>query len=63
MPVVEMTPPGVAKPIACVSWSKSPHVTPPCARTVPVAGSARTPFMSERSITMPSSQVPFPAAL
>ncbi len=32
--LVETTPPGVAKPNSCVSWSTSPHVAPPCTRTL-----------------------------
>lgn len=63
MPVVETTPPGVARPTACVSWSNPPQVTPPWARAVRAPRSTHTPFMGDRSITMPPSQVPLPAAL
>jgi len=38
-------------------------VQPPSARTVLAAGSTRTPFMPERSITSPSSQIPNPPPL
>ena len=38
MPVVETTPPGTASPNSCVSRSQSPHVAPPCTRTVCVDG-------------------------
>jgi hypothetical protein len=40
-----------------------PHVAPPWARAVRLAGSTVTSFISERSITIPPSQVPLPAAL
>ena len=43
IPVVETTPPGTARPNACVSRSRSPHVTPACARTVRFAGSTWMP--------------------
>src|SRR5207237_1066380 len=39
IPVVEMMPPVVARPNACVAWLKSPHVQPPSARTVLAAAS------------------------
>src|SRR5437899_7289663 len=63
MPVVEMIPPVVASPKACVAWLKSPHVAPPSARTVFVAGSTRIPRMRPRSITSASSAVPKPGTL
>ena len=34
-PVVEMIPHGTASPCSCVARSTSPHVAPPCTRTVP----------------------------
>ena len=55
MPVVVMRPPVVASPNACVSRSNSPHVTPPAARAVRASGSTQTPFIGDRSITIPSS--------
>ena len=62
-PVVEMKPLGVASPKACVAWSTSPQVQPPSTRTVRADGSTRIPFIPERSITRPSSQVPSPGPL
>ena len=62
-PVVETTPPVVASPYACVAWLKSPHVAPPPARAVFLAGSTNTLFRSERSRATPSSQVPNPGTL
>ena len=63
MPVVEMMPPVVASPKACVAWLKSPQVAPPSARAVRFAASTRTPRMPPRSMTTPSSQVPKPGTL
>ncbi len=63
MPVVETTPPVVARPWSWVSRLNSPHVTPPCARTVRRVGSTQTPFMSERSSNNPPSQTDFSATL
>ena len=51
IPVVEMIPPVVASPKACVAWLKSPQVAPPSARAVLFFWSTRTPFMSDRSMT------------
>ena len=62
-PVVEMMPLGVASPNAWVAWSTSPQVQPPSTRTVRAAGSTRMPFIRDRSMTRPSSQVPRPAPL
>ena len=63
MPVVATNPPVVASPNSCVSRSNSPQVTPGRARAVPASGSTRTPFIPDRSMTMPSSQTAFPATL
>src|ERR671922_1897118 len=63
IPVVVTRPPGDASPNACVSRSYSPQRTPPFARAVLPGGSTRTPFMRDRSINRPSSQVPLPATL
>ena len=41
MPVVEMSPPVVARPKACVSWSKSAQVAPASATARRAAGSTR----------------------
>jgi len=62
-PVVEMMPPVVASPNACVAALKSPQVAPPSARAVRFAGSTRTPRIREKSITTPPSQVPNPGTL
>ena len=63
IPVVDMTPPAAARPKGCVSRSRSPDVAPPSARTRRPATSTRTPFISDKSITMPPSQVANPATL
>ena len=63
IPVVEMMPPVVASPNACVAWLKSPHVTPPSARAVRVRGSTLMPRIGDRSMTVPPSFVPKPGAL
>ena len=60
MPVGRAIPPVVARPKACVSWSKSPHVQPPSARAVRPTGSTRTLFMRDRSIIRPPSQTAKP---
>src|SRR3954470_10560717 len=62
MPVVENPPPDTASPKACVSRSNSPHVRPASARTVRLSTSTRMPFIADRSITRPSSQLPWPFA-
>ena len=62
-PVVEMMPPVVARPNGYVAALKSPHVAPPSARAVLVAGSTRTPRIPDRSITTPPSHVPNPGTL
>jgi hypothetical protein len=56
-PVLETVPPVVARPKACVSRSSSAQITPACTCAVRRVGSTRMPFIGERSITMPSSQV------
>src|SRR5204863_3370464 len=63
MPVVEMIPPVVARPKACVAWLKSPHVAPASARAVLFLGSTRIVRIGLMSITRPSSFVPNPGAL
>src|SRR5437899_3365904 len=63
MPVVEMIPPVVARPNAWVAWLTSPHVAPPSARAVFVAGSTRIPRMRPRSTTSASSAAPKPGTL
>jgi len=63
MPVWEMTPPGVAKPNSCTSRSKSPQRHPPPATATFALGSTCTPRNLDRSMTIPPSQVPLPAAL
>ena len=62
-PVVEMIPPVVARPYACVAWSKSPHVAPPPTRAVLFTRSTNTLFTGERSRTTPPSHVPYPGTL
>ena len=62
-PVDETIPNGTARPKAWVAWSTSPEVHPGPTRTVRVAGSTRTPFICDRSITSPSSQLPRPGPL
>ena len=62
-PVVETMPNGTARPKACVAWSTSPDVQPGSTRTVRFAGSTRTPFIIDRSMTSPSSQLPSPGPL
>ena len=63
IPVVEMIPPVVARPNACVAALKSPHVAPPSARAVFVAGSDPHPRIMREVTTTPSSFVPNPGAL
>ena len=59
MPVVETMPNGTAKPKAGAAWSTSPvDAAAAPTRTVRRAGSTRTPFIIERSITRPSSTPP-----
>ena len=62
-PVVETMPNGTARPKACVAWSTSPDVQPGSTRTVRFAGSTRTPFIIDRSMTRPSSTLPRPGPL
>ena len=62
-PVVEMMPPGAARPKAWVAWSTSPRRAPPPATAVRASGSTRTPRMPERSMTRPSSTLPRPPPL
>jgi hypothetical protein len=54
---------GVASPCACVSWSTSAQTAPPPTVARRIWGSTRTPFIGERSITIPPSQVEKPAML
>jgi hypothetical protein len=54
-PVVDTSPPVVARPNACVSWSKLFHVTPASTRATRRAGSTRMPCIGERSMTRPPS--------
>ena len=62
-PVVETRPPVVARPYAWVSWSTSAQTAPPPTVARRASGSTRTPFIGERSITIPSSTVENPATL
>src|SRR5215203_4503752 len=59
-PSVRPAPPVVASPNACVSRSNSDHRSPGSARAVCAAWSTRRLFISEKSMTMPSSQVQRP---
>ena len=54
-------PPGRPDRRSGSSRSTCPHVAPPWTRTVWLAGSTQTPFMSRRSSTRPPSTVPCPA--
>src|SRR5204863_522167 len=63
MPVSDTVPPLVARPKACVSWSKSIHLTPGSARARRAAGSTRMPFIVERSMSSPPSQTLWPGML
>ena len=63
IPVDDTRPPVVASPYACVSWSTSAQTAPPPTVARRASGSTRTPFMGERSITSPPSQVEKPATL
>ncbi len=63
IPVVEMIPPGAARPNAWVAWSRSPQVHPPSARAVRFSGSTRIPFIPDRSTTTPPSQTALPVTL
>ena len=64
MPVVETTPPVVARPNACVSRSNSPQVRPASARArAPRRDRRGCPSSRDRSIIRPPSQTPLPAAL
>ncbi len=62
-PVLETIPLGVARPCSPVARSTSPQVAPPPTRTVRLPGSTWMSFISDRSITTPSSTVPSPAPL
>ena len=62
IPVFETTPNGVARANAWVSWSTSPSLAPPAARTVFRSGSTKTFRMPVRSTTTPS-QSAVPATL
>src|SRR5262249_27408523 len=62
-PVLPTVPLGVAIPKACVAWSTSAQTQPPSTRTVHAEGSTRIPFIRDRSITRPSSQIPSPPPL
>jgi hypothetical protein len=62
-PVVEISPPVVARACAWVAASTSAHVAPPCARATRRVGSTSTRLIPERSITSPPSQTERPAAL
>ena len=42
-------PPVVARPLACVSWSTSPHRAPPCTRAVRLPGSTHTARITDES--------------
>ena len=57
MPVSPTVPPVVARPNACVSRSNSSTSRPVRRATVRAAGSTRIAFMSQKSITRPSSHV------
>jgi hypothetical protein len=61
--VVEMMPPGVARPYFQAARSTSAQVAPPSTVATLRSASMRTPFMPERSSTMPPSLVPKPATL
>src|ERR1700730_3295578 len=63
LPVLETTPVGTTKPCECVSRSTSPSSAPASTRTTRSSGSTETPFIAERSITMPSSHRARPATL
>ena len=64
MPVVETSPPVTASPNACVSWSSvAPRGAGLRAWRSALAGSTRTPFIGDRSITRPPSQVEKPGML
>jgi hypothetical protein len=58
MPVLEIVPPVVARPCACVAWSNSRHRTPPSAQAVRFVWSTLIAFISDRSITTPPLFVP-----
>src|SRR5215204_3440690 len=60
-PVWLTIPPVTASPNAWLSRSTCELRQPPSTRIVPASGSTRDPVMSDRSITMPSSQSAWPA--
>src|SRR5215216_510805 len=62
-PVEPTTPPGVARPNACVAASKSSHVAPPPERAIRALGSTSTARIAVRSTTSPSSHTQCPAGL
>src|SRR4029077_10243654 len=61
MPVVELMPVGTASPNGCVSRSRSASVAPGSTHALRAFGSTRTPFIPDRSITIPWSQIALPA--
>src|ERR1700756_2322201 len=63
IPVVETTPPVLAKQKACVSRLYSPQVRPASARAVRPTGSTLTLFIGDRSIISPPSQTALPVML
>ena len=62
-PVLETSPPVVARACACVSWSTSAQTAPPPTSARRAAGSTRTSRIGDRSITIPPSLVEKPATL
>src|SRR5213594_917941 len=62
-PVAGTTPPVVANPARCAAASNSPQVTPPPTTAVRRSSSTRMSFISDRSITRPSSHTAFPDTL
>ena len=63
MPVVDTTPPVLARPKAWVSRLYSPQVRPASARAVRPTGSTLTLFIGDRSIISPPSQTALPVML
>src|SRR5215472_7143279 len=63
IPVVETTPPVLARPKACVSRLYSPQVSPASARAVRLRGSTLTLFIGDRSTIRPPSQTALPVML
>src|SRR6476620_2332943 len=56
-PVLETSPPVVARPWACVAASNPAHFVPPPATARRAVASTSTVVIADRSTTMPSSQV------